>query len=125
MPIYRGFSTQTGTNNYKLFDFNLVKQDLINAFNIRKGEKLMNPDYGTVIWDLIFDPFDDNTKQVIQEDIKRIVASDPRIGVQSAIVTEYEQGIQIELNLIYIQTNTSDVLSVTFDKNTRTVNQLI
>lgn len=125
MTIYRGFSTLSGSSNYKLYDFNLVKQDLINAFNIRKGEKLMNPDYGTVIWDLIFDPFDDNTKQAIQNDIKRIVSADPRIGVQSAIVTEYEQGIQIELNLVFVQTNSADILSVTFDRNSRTVTQLI
>ena len=51
---YKGFSSQETKSNFKLYDIDLVKQDIINHFYIRKGEKLMNPDFGTVIWDLLF-----------------------------------------------------------------------
>ena len=117
MALYKGFSTISGTTQYTLTDFALVKQDLLNHFNIRRGEKLMNPTYGTIIWDVLFDPFDAATKQTIVDDVKRIVASDPRIGVQNLVITEYDRGIQIELNLVFVQTNQVDTLRVQFDRS--------
>ena len=40
---YKGFSSAAIKNNFKLYDMELVKQDLLNHFYIRKGEKLENP----------------------------------------------------------------------------------
>ena len=38
--IYRGISTvNPNTTNFNLYDADLIKQDLLNHFNIRKGEK--------------------------------------------------------------------------------------
>jgi phage baseplate assembly protein W len=121
MALYNGFSTYNRSKHFRITDFELVKQDLINHFNIRKGEKLMNPDYGTVIWDTLFDPLDDDTKNIIVQDVKRIIGSDPRVGAQNVIVTQFESGIQIEIDLIYISTNQRNLLSLTFDRNSRTV----
>ena len=121
MALYNGFSTYNRPKHFRITDFELVKQDLINHFNIRKGEKLMNPDYGTVIWDTLFDPLDDDTKNVIVQDVKRIIGSDPRIGAQNVIVTQFESGIQIEIDLIYISTNQRNLLSLSFDRNNRNV----
>ena len=54
---YKGFSTlNSGAEHYSLYDFELIKQDLLNHFYIRQGERLMNPEFGTVIWDLLFEP---------------------------------------------------------------------
>jgi phage baseplate assembly protein W len=93
-----------------------VKRDLQNHFNIRKGEKLMNPEFGTIIWDMIFEPLNEESKTTIIQDIKRIVANDPRIAAQNVIVTQYDRGLQIELDLIYIQTNQTAKLAVQFDQ---------
>lgn len=121
MALYNGFSTYNRPKHFRITDFELVKQDLINHFNIRKGEKLMNPDYGTVIWDTLFDPLDDDTKNVIVQDVKRIIGSDPRVGAQNVIVTQFESGIQIEIDLIYISTNQRNLLSLQFDRNNSNV----
>jgi len=37
------------------------------------------------------------------------------------IVTQFEFGIQIEIDLIYISTNQRNLLSLSFDRNSRTV----
>ena len=37
---YKGFSSNEFKRNFKLYDFELVKQDILNHFYIRKGEKL-------------------------------------------------------------------------------------
>ena len=70
---YRGFSSKETSNNFKLYDIDLVKQDLINHFYIRKGEKLENPNFGTVIWDMLFEPFTENAKNIISKDVEDII----------------------------------------------------
>ena len=113
--MYKGFSTLTGNRKYRLTDFELVKQDLINHFYIRKGEKLMKPNFGTIIWNVIHEPFTEELKSVIAADIKAIAAYDPRLSMDNVVITEYEQGIQIELQLRYIPTNQSSVMNLKFD----------
>ena len=120
MITYKGFSTYQRNKHFRVTDFDLVKQDLLNYFNIRKGEKLMNPDFGTIIWDKIFDPLNEDTKAIIMQDIKRIISYDPRLAARDVNVTEYDTGLQIEITLIYIQTNQVDNLRLQFDQQSRT-----
>ena len=119
--FYKGFSTVGRNKKFRLTDFELVKQDLINHFYIRKGEKLMRPDFGTVIWNVLNEPLTDDLKSVIVSDIESIVSYDPRLSVDNVIVTEYETGIQIELELRYIQTNQSSLLNLQFDNQSNTL----
>lgn len=111
------------TKHFRTTDFDLVKQDISNHFNIRKGEKPMNPDFGTIIWDMIFEPLNDDTKATIMSDVKKIIAYDPRVAAQNVIVTEYDRGIQLEIDLVYIQTNQVEKLQLQFDQQSRTAYQ--
>lgn len=123
MALYKGFSTVGRTKHFRLTDFELVKQDLTNHFNIRKGEKLMRPDFGTIIWDMIYEPLDENTKATIMADVRRIIGYDPRLAAQDVIVTEYDHGLQIEIDLIYVQSNQRSRLQLQFDEQSRTAYQ--
>ena len=38
--VFKGFSSRADNNNYKLYDFALIKQDLINRLSVRKGERV-------------------------------------------------------------------------------------
>lgn len=113
--MYRGFSTVGRNRKFRLTDFELVKQDLINHFYIRKGEKLMNPDFGTIIWNVVHEPMTEDLKSVIVTDIKDIASYDPRLSIDNVVITEYDQGIQIELQLRYVQTNQTSLLNLQFD----------
>lgn len=119
--FYKGFSTVGRNKKFRLTDFELVKQDLINHFNIRKGEKLMRPNFGTVIWNVLNEPLTEDLKSVIVSDIESVVSYDPRLSVDNVIVTEYETGIQVELELRYIQTNQSSLLNLQFDNQSNTL----
>lgn len=119
---YKGFSSKENTRNYKLYDIDLVKQDLINHFYIRKGEKLENPDFGTVIWDMLFEPFTEDVKRVIAKDVEDIVNYDPRVLVNSITVDSTDQGIRIEAELTYIPFNVNERMTFDFDKNNSVVN---
>ena len=125
MSTYKGFSTYNRSKKYRLTDFELVKQDLINHFNIRKGEKLMNPNFGTIIWDTLFNPLDQDTVNLIQQDVRKIIASDPRLAANNVIVTQYDSGIQIQLDLTYIPNNQTGTLQFKFDQQSRTTQALL
>jgi phage baseplate assembly protein W len=119
--MYRGFSTVGRNRKFRLTDFELVKQDLINHFYIRKGEKLMNPNFGTIIWNVVHEPLTEDLKSVIVTDINNIASSDPRLSIDNVVVTEYSQGIQVELQLRYVQTNQTNLLNLQFDNQNNTL----
>lgn len=124
MTLYKGFSTYNRNKKFRVTDFELCKQDLLNHFNIRKGSKLMNPEFGTVIWDLLFEPLTDALKSAVLEDIKKIVSYDPRISVSNVIIVEYDHGLQIELDLIYVQLNDKQKLYLQFARDAKKINLL-
>mgnify|MGYP000396887113 CR=1 FL=1 len=118
MSTYNGFSTLQNTKKYKLTDFELVKQDLINYFNIRKGEKLMKPDFGTIIWDMLFEPMDETTQHIITQDINRIIGYDPRLTVNQVAVLDKDTGYLIEITLTYIPSNQTELMTLNFNRTT-------
>ena len=116
--MYRGFSTiSPNTENFSLYDFQLIQQDLLNHFHTRQGERLMNPDFGTVIWDLLFEPLTPELQDVITQNVNTIINYDPRISASQVIVTAYESGIQIECMLTYLPYNVSQSMQLRFDQN--------
>ena len=115
---YRGLSTVNPENVSKtLYDIGLIKQDLLNHFHIRQGEKLMNPEFGTIVWDAIFEPLTPSMEEAIAENVKRIVNSDPRVTANSVIIDTYESGIIIDCDLTYLPYNISEKMRLTFDEN--------
>lgn len=121
MIIYRGFSTLVNSKKYVLTDFELAKRDLINYFNIRKGQKLMQPGFGTIIWDLLFDPLDEATQQTISQDINKIVNYDPRLRVGQVAISQQDTGFLIQLTLAYVPNDQTDTLVMNFNRNTQTL----
>ena len=116
--FYKGFSSvNNGNKNSSLYDFDLVKQDIINNFNTRRGERLMNPTYGSVIWDLLMEPLTEDVRQVLSEDVTAICSSDPRVTPLQIDITEYEQGYLLELTLQLVGSDQSSKLKLTFDQN--------
>ena len=114
---YRGFSTvNSSIQNTVLYDLELIKQDLINHFHIRKGEKLENPEFGTIIWEMLYEPLTERNKTLLVQDVTDIVNSDPRTKVVKIIVTQKDQAIQIEITLIYLPYNIQDTLQFKFDQ---------
>ena len=116
--VFSGFSTQGRTfKDSKLYDIELVKQDLLNHFNIRKGEKLENPDFGTLIWEYLFDPLDDDTRNLVLAEVEAVIAYDPRVQLDSLEVNDFEHGIQIKIGLIYVYYGIGENLNLLFDQN--------
>jgi phage baseplate assembly protein W len=114
---YKGFSTVSkATSGYGLYDLELIKQDLLNQFHVRKGERLMNPTFGTVIWDLLFEPMTEQLKEIIVTNVNDIINYDPRLVAKDVIVTTYESGIQIECVLTFLPYNIQESMQLRFDQ---------
>jgi phage baseplate assembly protein W len=118
---YRGFSSDNNKKNYKLYDLDLVKQDLLNHFYIRKGEKLENPSFGTVIWDILFENFTEEVKQIVSQDVETILNYDPRISVNAVIIDTTDQGLRIEADVTYLPFNINERMVLNFDKSNNTL----
>lgn len=115
---YRGVSTITEPNgSFALYDLALIKQDMVNHFHIRQGEKLENPEFGTIIWDLLFEPLTEDLKALITKNVADVINYDPRVKVNSITVTTYESGIQVECELTYLPYSISEQLRFRFDQS--------
>ena len=114
---FKGFSSRADRQNFKLYDFEVVKQDLINRLSVRKGERVENPEFGTIIYDALFEPFTEALKDAIVEDITQNLNADPRISTQDITVTEADKGIAIQATITYVPLNITEKLRFSFDEN--------
>ena len=112
---YRGFSTINQVKKFRLTDIELVKRDLINHFSIKKGQKLMNPEFGSIIWNMLYEPMTADVESTIVEDVNRIVKYDPRLRVDGVLINEFEYGLQIQIDLTFLPGNYSEQLLLDFN----------
>jgi phage baseplate assembly protein W len=119
---YKGFSSNNTSKGFKSYDIDLVKQDIVNHFNIRKGEKLMNPEFGTIIWDLLFDQFTPEVKNLIVKDVETIINYDPRISINTIGVDTTDQGIRVQADITYLPFNVNEKMTFDFDKTNGIIN---
>lgn len=117
-----GFGSVTQSINpgkkYKLVDSPLVIQDFVNAFNIRQGQKVGQPGYGTTLWNFIFDQNDLTTQQRVQTEVQRVASLDPRIILNSVSIYPQDNGILIEVEIAVAPFNQAQVLSLFANINT-------
>ena len=111
--IYQSFQQA----DFKSYDFEVAKQDLINRLSVRKGERVENPEFGTIIYDALFEPFTEALKDAIVEDITQNLNADPRISTQDITVTEADKGIAIQATITYVPLNITEKLRFSFDEN--------
>ena len=117
-PTYKGFSTvDPEANSNVLYDIALIKQDIINHLHIRQGEKLSDPEFGTIIWDILFEPLTDAVRNAIVSNVSNIVNYDPRVKVNQITVDSYEHGILIECELVYLPYSIVEKMRLQFDES--------
>jgi phage baseplate assembly protein W len=124
MSLYRGFSTVGRSSKFRVTDYDLAVQDLINHLKIAKGEKLMNPEFGSSIWSMLFENITEDFQNQIADEVLRIASYDPRMKLENINVVEYEYGIQLELDVMYIGQVSPTTLVLAFERDTGIVTQL-
>ncbi len=118
MATFIGFSTDGKVKPpFNLVDLDLVKQDLLNQLNTSKGERVMRPNFGSIIKESLMQPLDALTVQDIEDDCIRIVNGDPRVALINLNVAELEHTLRVEMYLQYKADLTEDTLIAEFDFN--------
>lgn len=114
---YKGFSTiSPDASSFALYDLALIKQDILNHFHIRQGERLNDPTFGTVIWDILFEPLTEELKQLVARNVEDIINYDPRVQADQVVITQYESGLQIECRLTYLPYYIQESIQLKFDQ---------
>ncbi len=123
MAIYKGFSTVSSQSQKKfvLNDQELIKQDLLNVFNTRRGSRVMQPKIGCIVWEKLFEIIGPTDVEEISVNISDIIKNDPRIKLDSIDVVQKNNGILISLNITYTQTNQVDYMNILFNSVSETV----
>jgi phage baseplate assembly protein W len=112
-----GFSTFNKKRPpFTLENLDLAKQDLLYSFHTRLGERVMRPDFGSIIFDLLFEPFDDDTRQAVVDDAIRLIGQDPRFAMVSIDVHELEHTLRLDLRLRYIPLDVVESLAIEYDR---------
>ena len=119
MPTFIGFNTINQFKKFTLVDFELIKRDLANAFNIQQGELPGRPGYGTTIWSYVFENQTEATETAILAEIQRVAGGDPRLTIKDIQVFPQQNGILIQLEITVINTTNAEILSIFFDETTR------
>jgi hypothetical protein len=119
MTTFVGFNTQNQYKKFTLVDFELVKRDLLNAFNIRQGQLPGRPAYGTILWNYLFENQVDSVQQGIINEVQRVAGGDPRVFISNINVYPQENGMLIELELQTVGGVDAEILSVFFNQTTR------
>lgn len=116
MVTYVGYSTIGSiTSSITLVDKDIALRDLMNHIYTRKGERVMHPDFGCIVWDLLFEPVDKMVEGEISRDIERIVDSDPRWTlVNMNIDNRVDHSVNVYLNVMYNDDETVEELYLNF-----------
>ena len=111
---YKGFTTKVAGN--KLYDIQIAKQDLLNHIMTKKGESVMAPEFGSIVWDYLFDPLTPAIEKIIKDDIESIIKEDVRFQPITISIIEQDNGFMLVCNVLYIPEDLTDQLIVEFDR---------
>lgn len=112
ISLYRGFSSFLfeDTSTFTLTDIELIKTDIMNHIFTLKGERLMMPDFGTIIPELVFEPLDGETAEIVLEEVTRVINYDPRVALKSIqAIPDYDiNSITVYVNVTYVELDVTE-----------------
>lgn len=121
-PIYRGFSTTVFTSKKRFLQTNqeAVTQDILNEINTAIGERPMMPSFGTRIPLLAFEPLDENTVNIVETDLRRVIKNEPRVVLNDLAVLPFpdNNSIVAMVDLTYIELGQTETLRLEFPLGT-------
>lgn len=114
--LYRGFSSANWRTRrtFGLSNIELVKQDLLNHIFTEKGERVMMPGFGTRIPTLAFEPNDERTRRIVEDDLREVFEYDPRVNLISLSVVSMpdNNAILAMAELMYVELKVTDTLRI-------------
>jgi phage baseplate assembly protein W len=106
VPLSRSFDAN--------FDALAVKQSIQNIFSWRRGQRILDPLFGNVIYEFVYEPINDITIKNLRAAIIKMLAYEPRIEIISLDITSDNDQNTINVSLKYLipKLNVMDSYSV-------------
>ena len=80
----------------------------------------MMPTFGSIIWELLFDPLDEETKKKINDDVVSIIKNDPRWQLLTVDIDEEPNALNVKVEVLYLPADEKVQLPLVYDKGTET-----
>ena len=107
MALYKGYSSfeYQRTKTVRIIDIELVKLNLLNHMFTRRGERVKMPNFGTLIPELTFEPLDDQTISILEEQIASVVDYDPRVRLLDlTVLPEFDNNtVTVHVKLEFLE----------------------
>jgi|TARA_B110000211_G_scaffold234086_1_gene302354 hypothetical protein len=115
LPLSRG---ETGFFQQAFVSFEQAKSNLKNLLLTKKGERIMQPNFGTGLQSLLFEQADDNLEQKIEETITKNVSYWlPYVTIKNidiVMTDELKDKNQVNVGLEFTVGNQIDLHEITF-----------
>lgn len=116
--VYKSFSTYNDkrTSAGKLYDIEVVKQDILSMVHTRKGDYPMDLNRGFIIHDFLFSPsLNDTETNLIEEDARAQLGEDPRFSILGVnVFSDDTASIILYLSLRVLPFNSEINLTIDF-----------
>ena len=116
MALYKGFSSFEfqRKKTFRINDIELVKLDLLNHLFTRPGSRVMMPNFGSIIPDLAFEPLDEQTLEILEEDLVRVMDFDPRVElIDLTILPDFDgSSVEAHVKLYFIEFDLVDEMDL-------------
>ena len=100
--IYKDIIGALPTNFEAASDVNAIKQSINNIFSWRRGERIINPAFGNIIYNYVDELITDITLKNLRSGILQMMAYEPRINVVALNITPNAEQNTINISLKYI-----------------------
>jgi phage baseplate assembly protein W len=120
--LYKGFSSYEfeRVKEFAISDVELVKLDLLNHIYTRRGSRVMMPTFGTVIPELVFEPLDAITTEILEDELRKVFDFDPRVEIVrfELLVNEDANRVDVQVELFYVELDIVDdfELNIVFEE---------
>lgn len=83
---YKGFSTRDYAKKgggFDRYNVDLIEEDLMNELFTIRGERMKMPNFGTRIPLMVMELNDQESMDILKEDVETVIRHDPRVELQA------------------------------------------
>tara|TARA_B100001287_G_C22661844_1_gene520782 strand:+ start:399 stop:773 length:375 start_codon:yes stop_codon:yes gene_type:complete len=116
MTSFVGYSSKDKLKGpFTLRDVELSIADFVNHLETRKGSRVMLPEFGSILPELVMEPFTSDLVEQIKSEVLEIAQEDPRLNINNVQVEQVEQAVSIRISAMYVPTQEEKTIDLLYE----------
>ena len=116
MTSFVGYSSKNKLKGpFTLRDVDLSVADFVNHLETRKGSRVMLPEFGSLLPELVMEPFTSDLVEQIKSEVLEIAREDPRLNINNVQVEQVEQAVTIRISAMYVPTKEEKEIDLLYE----------